>query len=64
MTASFSSLASEHRELLIAMLDTPPGPVSERDLADALRRHHRGALPKPPAVLVDRLTDHFLRVLT
>jgi hypothetical protein len=63
MAASFSSLASEHRDLLIAMLDTPPGPVSERDLADALRRHHDGALPKPPAALVDRLTDHFLRVL-
>jgi hypothetical protein len=37
---------------------------SERDLIDALRRHHDGALPDPPAVLVDRLADHFLRVLT
>jgi hypothetical protein len=63
MAASFSSLHSEHRDLLIAMLDTPPGAVNERDLADALRRHHNGALPKPPAALVDRLTDHFLRVL-
>jgi hypothetical protein len=64
MAASFSSLSPEHRDLLIAMLDTPPGPVSERDLADALRRHHDGALPQPPAALVDRLTDHVLRVLT
>jgi hypothetical protein len=63
MAASFSSLSCEHRDLLIAMLDTPPGPVSERDLTDALRRHHDGALPKAPAALVDRLTDHFLRVL-
>jgi hypothetical protein len=61
MTASFSSLGAEHRDLLIAMLDTPPGPVSERDLTDALRRHHDGALPQAPAALVDRLTDHFLR---
>lgn len=63
MAASFSSLGTEYRDLLIAMLDTPPGPVSERELVDALRRHHNGALPKPPAALVDRLTDHFLRVL-
>jgi hypothetical protein len=63
MAASFSNLGAEHRDLLIAMLDTPPGPVSERDLADAVRRHHDGGLPKPPAELVDRLTDHFLRVL-
>jgi hypothetical protein len=63
MAASFASLGSEHRDLLIAMLDTPPGPVTDRDLADAVRRHHNGALPKPPAALVDRLTDHFLRVL-
>jgi hypothetical protein len=45
------------------MLDTPPGPVSERELTAALRRHHDGALNRAPADLVDRLTDHFLRVL-
>jgi len=63
MASSFAALGTEHRDLLIAMLDTPPGPVVERDLVAALRRHHDGALPRPPAELVDRLSDHFLRVL-
>jgi hypothetical protein len=63
MATSFAALGAEHRDLLVAMLDTPPGPVSERDLLGALRRHHDGALTRPPAELVDRLTDHFLRVL-
>jgi hypothetical protein len=62
MTNSFGALDVEHRDLLIAMLDSPPGPVPERELVDALRRHHDGALPKPPAELLDRLSDHFLRV--
>jgi hypothetical protein len=62
MTASFGALDVEHQDLLIAMLDSPPGPVPERELVDALRRHHDGALPKPPAELLDRLRDHFLRV--
>jgi hypothetical protein len=64
MATSFAALSTEHRDLLVSMLDTPPGPVTERDLASALRRHHDGALPHPPAELVDRLADHFLRVLT
>ncbi|HET6549485.1 MAG TPA: hypothetical protein VFG79_13555, partial [Solirubrobacter sp.] len=63
MAASFAALEPEHRELLLAMLDSPPGPVAERDLADALRRHARTPLTKAPADLVDRLSDHFLRVL-
>ena len=63
MAMSFAALSVEHRDLLVSMLDTPPGPVTERDLTHALRRHHAGALPHPPAELVDRLTDHFLRVL-
>jgi hypothetical protein len=62
MAASFGALEREHVELLMAMLDSPPGPVHERELAAALRRH-AGGLPKAPADLVDRLTDHFLRVL-
>jgi len=63
MVTSFAALAPEHRDLLIAMLDTPRGPVAERELVAALRRHHDGALPRQPAELVDRLSDHFLRVL-
>lgn len=63
MEASFETLGTEHRDLLVALLDTPPGPVPERELAAALRRHHDGSLSHPPAELVDRLADHFLRVL-
>jgi hypothetical protein len=62
MAASFSALGREHRDLLVALLDTPPGPVPERELVAALRRHHDGSLSHQPAELVDRLTDHFLRV--
>ena len=64
MATSYAALEHEHRELLYAMLDSPPGPVAERDLAAALRRHARSGLPKAPADLVDRLADHFLRVIT
>jgi hypothetical protein len=63
MQTSLAALTPELRELLVAMLDTPPGPTAERDLADALRRHSSNGLPKAPCELVDRLTDHFLRVL-
>jgi uncharacterized protein (DUF1778 family) len=63
METSFAALADEHRDLLVAMLDTPPGPVTDQELAAALRRHHSGALTHSPVDLVDRLTDHFLRVL-
>ena len=62
MATSFDTLAPEHRDLLVALLDTPPGPVAERELVAAIRRHHEGLLSRPPAELVDRLTDHFLRV--
>jgi hypothetical protein len=65
MAVSFSTLQSEHRDLLLALLDTPPAPaVPERELVAALRRHHDGSLSRPPAELVDRLADHFLRVLS
>ncbi len=63
MATSYAALGAEHRELLLAMLDCPPGPVAERDLAAALRRHTSSPLPKAPAELVDRLADHFLRVI-
>ena len=63
MAACSETLAPEHRDLLVALLDTPPGPVAERELVAAIRRHHEGLLSRPPAELVDRLTDHFLRVL-
>ncbi len=60
MAASLDALDSEHRDILVAMLDAPPAPVSERDLAAAVRRHQPG-LAQPMAALVDRLQDHFLR---
>jgi hypothetical protein len=63
MATSYAALAEEHRELLLAMLDSPPGPVAERDLAAALRRHASNGLSHAPTDLVDRLTDHFVRVL-
>ncbi len=63
MATSYAALAEEHRELLLAMLDSPPGPVAERDLAAALRRHASNGLSHAPVDLVDRLTDHFVRVL-
>jgi hypothetical protein len=63
MAASFAALEPEHRELLVALLDSPPGPVPERELAEALRRHAPSGLSHAPADLVEGLTDHFLRVL-
>jgi hypothetical protein len=61
MAASFRALADDHRALLLALLDTPPGPVSERDLVAAFRRHSAIGFTRQPAEIVDRLTDHFLR---
>jgi Mrp family chromosome partitioning ATPase len=62
MAASFRALDRDHRAVLVALLDCPPGPVAERDLAAAARRHADGGLPRAPAELMDRLADHFLRV--
>lgn len=62
MRASFGALEREHRELLIALLDAPAGLIDERELAATVRRHHSGGLSRPPGELIDRLTDHFLRV--
>jgi hypothetical protein len=62
MRASFRALGQEHRELLIAFLDAPAGLIDERELTATLRRHYAGGLSRPPGELIDRLTDHFLRV--
>jgi hypothetical protein len=61
MATSFRALPAEHRALLVALVDAPPGPVGERDLASAMRRHADGGLPRAPGELIDRLVDHFLR---
>ena len=63
MKASFEALTGEHRALLVALLDTPPGPVEEREIVAATRRHADTGLPRPPTELIDRLTDHFLRLV-
>ncbi len=62
MANSFRALEEEHRELLVALLDAPAGLIDERELSATVRRHHMGGLPRPPGQLIDRLTDHFLRV--
>ncbi len=60
MATSLAALDADHRDILVAMLDAPPAPVAERELAAAVRRH-RHELAQPVAALVDRLQDHFLR---
>ena len=62
MRTSYRALEDEHRELLVALLDAPAGLIDERELAVVVRRHHPGGLSQPPGQLIDRLTDHFLRV--
>jgi hypothetical protein len=61
MATSFAALAPGHRAVLVALLDAPPEPVSERELAAAVRRHSESGFSRTPAELVDRLTDHFVR---
>jgi hypothetical protein len=63
MATSLDTLAPEHRALLVAMLDVPPGPVAPRELAAAARRHSPAGLARPAGELLDRLTDHFLAIL-
>jgi hypothetical protein len=62
MRTSFNALATEHRDLLVALLDAPAGLIDERELAATVRRHRSGGLSLPPGELIDRLTDHFVRV--
>ena len=63
MAASLRALPPEHRAVLVALLDCGSGPVPERELAAAVRRHADAGLPSTAAALVDRLTDHFVRVV-
>jgi hypothetical protein len=63
MAASLGSLEPAYHVLLVALLDAPPGPVPERELTAAARRHADSGLPRAPHELVDRLTDHFLRLV-
>ena len=63
MAASFAALAPEHRAVLVALLDAPPEPVPEREVVAAARRHSGHGLPRTPAEVLDRLTDHFVRLV-
>jgi hypothetical protein len=63
MAESLHALAPEYRSLLTALLDVPPGPVPERELAAAVRRHEPLAFAQHPGTLLERLTDHFVRAL-
>jgi hypothetical protein len=62
MRNSFNALGAEHRDLLISLLDAPAGLIDERQLAATVRRHRAGGLSRAPGELIDRLTDHFLRI--
>jgi hypothetical protein len=62
MRNSFGALGPEHRDMLVSLLDAPAGLIDERELAATVRRHHPGGLSRTPSELIDRLTDHFLRV--
>jgi hypothetical protein len=63
MAASFRALAAEHRAVLVALLDASPGAVAERELVAAVRRHSHESFTRAPSELVDRLTDHFVRLV-
>jgi hypothetical protein len=63
MALSLRALGPEHRALLVALLDAPPGPVPERELAASMRRHSDLGLARSAHDLVDRMTDHFLHVV-
>ena len=62
MRNSYRALGEEHRLLLMSLLDAPAGMICERELAATVRRHAEGGLSRPPGELIDRLTDHFLRI--
>ena len=55
--------SAEHRELLISLLDAPAGlDRRARACAPSCAVITPGGLSRPPGELIDRLTDHFLRV--
>ena len=63
MAASYRALAPEQRAVLLALLDIAPGPVADAEFAAAVRRHSQSGLEHPVGEIVDRLADHFLRVV-
>jgi hypothetical protein len=63
MAASYHALAPEQRAVLLSLLDVAAGPVTERELVAAVRRHSPGGLEHPVNEIVDRLADHFVRVV-
>ena len=62
MSASFHALDALQRAALVALLDSQAGLVSDRELAAAVRRHAGTGIGQRPDQLIDRLTDHFVRV--
>ena len=63
MAASYDALDPEHRELLLAMLDSPPGRSPSATSPTRCAGTPAAACPKAPVDLVDRLADHFVRVM-
>ncbi len=62
MATSFDALPGDLTTVLVALVDCPPGPVAQRDLATAVRRHADSGLSRPVPELVDLLADHFVRL--
>ncbi len=62
MATSLDALPDDLRVVLVALVDSPPGPVAQRDLASAVRRHADHGLDRTVSDLVDLLADHFVRV--
>jgi hypothetical protein len=64
MATSMNALPGDLRAVLVALVDCPPGPVAQRDLAAAVRRHGDGGLSRALPDQLDLLADHFVRVST
>lgn len=62
MATALGVLPAEDRAVLISLLDVPAGPVGERELSAAVRRHAAGRLRSSPTAVVERLSGHFLQV--